>query len=79
MTTVIIKRYSNNKLYIPRGNTEKAGVVTLTRILEIIKSGKPVKIVDNVTGEDITERILKSALEYIPMSVDKLMEIIRGN
>lgn len=78
MSPVIIKKYANQKLYIPQGNTEPAGRTTLTKIIDIIKAGKPVRVVDNVSGEDITERVLKSALEYIPMDAAKLMGLIRG-
>lgn len=79
MTPVIIKKYSNRKLYIPKGNTEPVGYIELPRILEIIRSGKSVTVIDNKTGEDLTERTLKAAIEYLPMSVEELERLVRGN
>ena len=78
MQKVIIKKYANNKLYIPRGNTEKPGYISLPNVIDIIRSGKSVVVVDNVTGEDITDRMLKSALEYVTMGTEQLERIIRG-
>lgn len=78
MNQVIIKKYANNKLYITKGNTEPTGYVTLPQIVEIIRKGKSVKVVDNVSGEDITSKMLKSALESVEVSVEKLMELLRG-
>lgn len=79
MTPVIIKKYSNRKLYIPKGNTEPVGYIELPRILEIIRSGKSVTVIDNKTGEDLTERTLKAAIEYLPISVEELERLVRGN
>lgn len=78
MTTVLIKKYDNGKLYIPKGNTEKPGRVTTANIIQLVKSGKDVKIIDNVTGDDITAKVLKQGLEYVEVSSERLMELIRG-
>ncbi len=48
--TTIIKRYPNRKLY----DTERSSYVTLDQIEEMVKEGRDVKIVDNSTGDDIT-------------------------
>ena len=48
----IIKRYTNRKLY----DTVESRYVTLDEIAEMIKAGAEVKIVDNRTKEDLTER-----------------------
>lgn len=55
----IIKRYSNRKLY----DTEKAGYVTLTALLETVRAGKVVKVVDHVTDRDLTAETLLKAME----------------
>lgn len=77
-TIVIIKKYTNGKLYIPRGNTEPVGYVTLPDLVAIIRKGKDLKVVDNVNGEDITVKTLKPALIEIDMEMGKLMELLRG-
>lgn len=77
-STILIKKYLNKKLYIAKGNTEPTGYTNLQGIIDIIRKGKSVKVIDVVTGEDITAIILTSTLEYINLSVDKLEELIRG-
>lgn len=77
MNTVIIKKYTNNKLYIGKGNTEPVGYVNLPQIVEIIRKGKDVKVIDKA-GVDITAQTLKPALEFVEMSVEKLIQVIRG-
>jgi polyhydroxyalkanoate synthesis regulator protein len=74
----VIKKYPNNKLYIPRGNTEPVGYVTLLDLVTIIRKGKSLKVIDSKSGEDITVKVLKPALEHVDMSVESLMEILRG-
>lgn len=77
-STVLIKKYLNKKLYIAKGNTEPTGYTNLQGIIDIIRKGKSVKVVDVTTGEDITTNILTSTLEYVNLSVDKLEGLIRG-
>lgn len=48
--TKIIKRYPNRKLY----DTDRSTYVTLDQIEQMVKEGEDVKIVDNTSGEDIT-------------------------
>lgn len=78
MNTIIIKKYPNKKLYIGKGNTEPVGYVNLPQIVAIIRKGKDVKVIDNVSGADITAETLKLSLEFVEMSVEKLIEVIRG-
>lgn len=47
---VIIKRYRNRKLY----NTQSKCYITLGEIEELVKKQEEVKIIDNITGNDIT-------------------------
>jgi polyhydroxyalkanoate synthesis regulator protein len=74
----LIKKYPNNKLYIPRGNTEPVGYVTLLDLVSIIRKGKSLKVVDSKSGEDITVKVLKPALIDIDLSLDKVVDLIRG-
>ena len=78
MDLVIIKKYSNNKLYISRGNTEPVGYINLTGMIDIIRKGKNVRVVDQVTSEDITGQTLKACLDFVEVDVDKLLEVIRA-
>lgn len=46
----VIKRYANRKLY----DTESRRYVTLEDLAEFIRSGEDVRVVDHVSGEDLT-------------------------
>jgi polyhydroxyalkanoate synthesis repressor PhaR len=55
---VIIKRYRNRKLY----NTQAKRYITLEEIEELIKQKVEVKVVDNVTENDITAATLSQII-----------------
>lgn len=77
MTPVLIKKYTGRKYYVPKGNTEPTGYIGIEGIIAILRKGKDVKIVCNKTGVDVTEGTLKEALKKIPVSVEKLIEMVR--
>lgn len=57
-TTLVFRRYPNRKLYaLGTGH-----YVNLGDIVQAIKDGQDVKIVDSRTREDITKRILQAVL-----------------
>ena len=56
--TVLIKRYANRKLY----NTETSRYITLKGISELIEAGREVRVIDNQSGEDITNVALSQIL-----------------
>lgn len=56
--TVLIKRYANRKLY----NTETSRYITLKGIAELIETGDDVRVIDNETGDDITNVALSQIL-----------------
>ena len=56
--SVLIKRYANRKLY----NTETSRYITLKGISELIEAGEDVRVIDNETGEDITNVALSQIL-----------------
>jgi polyhydroxyalkanoate synthesis repressor PhaR len=56
--TILIKRYANRKLY----NTQSSRYITLKGISELIESGEEVRVIDNETGEDITNVALSQIL-----------------
>jgi polyhydroxyalkanoate synthesis repressor PhaR len=54
----VIKRYANRKLY----DTEDSRYVTLNEIAALVKADEDVRIVDNRSGEDLTEVTLAQIL-----------------
>lgn len=57
---LLIRKYANRRLY----NTESSEYTTLAVISKIIKSGRDVRIVDKVSGEDLTrEYMIKIIVE----------------
>lgn len=67
----IIKRYGNRKLY----DTELSRYVTIEEVASHIKNGVSVKIVDNKTGDDITN----TTLSQIILEAEKKNRIRGGN
>ena len=55
---ILIKRYANRKLY----NTKSSRYITLKGIAELIDAGEGVRVIDNETGEDITNVALSQIL-----------------
>jgi polyhydroxyalkanoate synthesis repressor PhaR len=55
---ILIKRYANRKLY----NTDTSRYITLKGISELLSEGQEVRVVDNETGEDITNVALSQIL-----------------
>jgi len=70
---VVIKRYSNRKLY----NTDTKRYITLDGIAALIRAGHEVKVIDNETREDLTAITLsqiifeqeKKQAGFLPRSV----------
>ena len=55
---VLIKRYSNRKLY----NTETRSYITLDEIAEMVQLGTDVRVVDHLTGTDMTASTMTQVL-----------------
>ena len=58
-----IKRYSNRRLY----DSQSSKTLTLEDIAEIVIGGEDIEVIDNSSGEDITQNIL--AQTFIKVSV----------
>ena len=56
--SILIKRYPNRKLY----DTTEKQYITLVGISDLIRQGQEIKVVDNVTGEDLTAVILSQVI-----------------
>lgn len=77
-----VKRYENRKLY----DTREKRYVSLEELARFIREGEEIKVVDNVSGKDITEQtLIQVILEQgkkgkNPFSTQALHDIIRwGN
>lgn len=55
---MIIKRYPNRKLY----NTAASAYINLQGIAALLRAEKDIKVVDSVTGEDITAQVLSQVI-----------------
>ena len=55
---ILIKRYANRKLY----NTDSSRYITLKGIAGLLDDGEEVRVIDNETGEDITQVALSQIL-----------------
>jgi len=80
-TVRVIKRYTNRKLY----DTEDSRYVTLDEIAGMVKAGQEVRIVDNRSGEDLTEVTLAQILfeeqkkQSTRMPLDLLKDLIASS
>ncbi|MGK5086484.1 polyhydroxyalkanoate synthesis regulator DNA-binding domain-containing protein [Bdellovibrionota bacterium FG-2] len=77
--TKIIKRYTNRKLY----DMDESAYVTLNDVGRILKAGRDVKVICNVTKNDITASTLtqllyeKERTALTQPSIELLKEIIK--
>jgi polyhydroxyalkanoate synthesis repressor PhaR len=55
---ILIKRYANRKLY----NTESSRYITLKGIAKLLEEGEEVRVMDNESGDDITQVALSQIL-----------------
>ena len=58
---ILIKRYSNRKLY----NTAEKEYINLQDIGSLIQSGVEVQVIENTTGEDITAFTLSTSFSRL--------------
>ncbi len=75
--TVNLKKYTNRKLYAPKGELADYGAyITLGDVANTIKQGNTVNITSK-EGEDITNTVLKEVVKELDMSTEKLVQLIR--
>ena len=76
---ILIKRYPNRRLY----NTNSSEYINLSGVSTLVKDGKNIKIIDKVTGEDLTKQYLLQIISDIEnkdgniLSENMLIEIIK--
>jgi len=78
MTTVVVKKYANRRLYDP----EESRYITLDELAEKIRGGADVRVVDARSGEDLTQGTLaqiilesRNAARLLPVPL--LMQLVR--
>ncbi|MDA0712819.1 MAG: polyhydroxyalkanoate synthesis regulator DNA-binding domain-containing protein [bacterium] len=72
---IVIKRYKNRKLY----DMSSSSYITLAYVSELVKHGHEVMVIDEMTGEDITQVILAHVLLEEEKKVAKIPErLLRG-
>lgn len=79
---IIIKKYSNRKLYSSNKNQNfKKGYVTMEDLKELVKNGSEFKVFDDKTGQEVTNQTLIGILGTMGDQLDSknLLGIIRGN
>jgi polyhydroxyalkanoate synthesis repressor PhaR len=55
---ILIKKYANRKFY----DTESSHYVTLAEIQAAVKNGRVIRVIDNVSKKDITNKTLLMSL-----------------
>ncbi|MCS6984010.1 MAG: polyhydroxyalkanoate synthesis regulator DNA-binding domain-containing protein [Leptospiraceae bacterium] len=72
----VIKRYANRRLY----DAETSRTITLEEVAQFVRRGEDIKVIDNITGEDITTKILGQAFlkiqEPIPQESQNLLNYL---
>ncbi len=63
---ISLKRYENRRIY----NLKTKKYINLNEINQLIKSGQTIEVIDNKTGEDITNQILLQII--FNLSVEKM-------
>ncbi len=78
--TIIIKKYSNRRLY----DTHSRRYITLNTVAQMIREGKEIRVIDAKTGEDLTRTVMlqiicenKPHQEALPISF--LRQIIQAS
>jgi polyhydroxyalkanoate synthesis repressor PhaR len=56
----LIRKYGNRRLY----DTRESRYVTLEDLVEVFAGEEPVRVVDAVSGEDLTKRVLAQAILF---------------
>ncbi len=77
MSTVVVKKYSNRRLY----DTDASKYITQEELMEKIRSGSDVRVVDAKSGDDLTQAMLTQIILETPaakmLPVPLLMQLIR--
>ena len=72
--TITLTKYNNRKIY----SSELSKYVNLDEILNTVKSGISIRIVEKDTGTDVTNEVLTMALvRYNPLSQEQIRNLLK--
>lgn len=77
-TVTVVKRYANRKLY----DTNASKYITLTELQAIVKAGQNVRVIENISKQDITKKTLLASLietesKNETLSTDEVITLIK--
>ena len=70
----VIKRYTNRKLY----STKLSKYVTLNYVLDLVKSKQKFRVIENSSEKDVTTKTIQNSLKTLPLDLNELTKLIRG-
>ena len=68
-----IKKYSNRKMY----STKISKYVELAYIIDLVKMDDAFIVIDNKTKEDITQKVLRTALTTVKLDSATVVNLLR--
>ncbi len=71
----IIKKHPNRKLY----STAVSSYVSLSYILNLVKTNQKFQVIDNNSKVDITTKTIRASMVDLPLSLETMKMLIRGN
>lgn len=83
---ITILKYSNRKLYVPKGQGIEAGYIVIDEIANLIRQGKQVQVLSkgrdklgvpsNDSGQDITKQVLREVLTRLVIPDNIIVELV---
>ena len=64
-----IIKYKNRKLYVPKSEYTEPKYTSLKELSELVRSGESVNITCDVTGSNVTDKVLKMAIAKGHLSI----------
>lgn len=71
----IIKKYINRKLY----STKTSSYVDMQYIIDLVKTKQKFQVIENRSKNDITTKTIRASMIEVPLSLETMTMLIRGN
>ena len=71
----IIKKHPNRKLY----STKISSYIPLSYILDLVNTKQKFQVIDNKSKLDITTKTIRASMADLPLSLETMIMLIRGN
>ncbi len=71
----IIKKYINRKLY----STKTSSYVDMQYIIDLVKTKQKFQVIENRSQNDITTKTIRASMIEVPLSLETMTMLIRGN